>query len=52
MRIPTEPLYGKTPLSAKQLAVAEAGIDHVDSPEMVMVHGPDDAPEVLVSRPS
>jgi hypothetical protein len=35
-------------LNAKQLAVAEAGVDHVDAPEMVMVHGTDDAPEVLV----
>jgi hypothetical protein len=35
-------------LDAKQLAVAEAALDHVDAPEMVMVHGPDDAPEVLV----
>lgn len=36
------------PMNAKQLAVAEAGLDHVDAPEMVMVHGTDDAPEVLV----
>jgi hypothetical protein len=38
---------GKRP-SAKQLAVAEAAIDHVDAPEMVVVHDPNDAPEVLV----
>jgi hypothetical protein len=32
--------------SAKQLAIVEAGLDHIDSPDTVLVHGADDAPEV------
>ena len=35
-------------MSAKELAVAEAGLDHVDSPDLVVVHGSSEKPEVLV----